>query len=127
MPTVASLILMAPWIEEPVTTNFPLLQLVLGFVGLCSMISYAITRQEIRDRSQSEQQQRSTACLLRHVREWLGKHYGAAGHAGQKPSSPGSKSRKLSAILDTFTVLIVWVSLLVMLLAVSTAFRRGFE
>ncbi len=68
--------------EKPIPTSFPLAQLVLGSIGLCSMVSYVILRQRIIDKRESGQQVTLTTYLFLHIREWLGGHHGAAGHAG---------------------------------------------
>lgn len=68
--------------EKPITTNFPLAQIILGFIGLCSMVSYVILRQRIVNKRGSKQQISYTAYLLPNFRQWLGGHHGATGHAG---------------------------------------------
>ncbi len=68
--------------ETPLSTSFPLAQLILGCIGLCSMVSYAVSRQRIIRKRESGQQISLTDYLFPYVREWFGGQHGATGHAG---------------------------------------------
>ena len=72
--------------ETPIRMSFPLVQLFLGSIGLCSMVCYALIRQRIVNREESEQQPSLATRLFPFVREWLGGHHGAASQvrAGSK-------------------------------------------
>lgn len=69
-------------IERPLNTSFPFVQLILAAIGLGSMISYAKLRQRIIKKREFKHQVSLTAYLFPNLREWLGGHHGAAGHAG---------------------------------------------
>ena len=81
MQTTASLVLIALLFAEPTVTTIPILQLFLGAVGLCTMISYARCRLKIRSRYESGGKEHAPILLLRHASQWLGEHHHAAGHA----------------------------------------------
>ena len=68
--------------DTPISSSIPLPQVVLGCIGLCSMISYALTRQRILKRQRPDMQADLTDYLFPYIREWFGGHHGATGHAG---------------------------------------------
>ncbi len=68
--------------EKPINTNFPLVQLILGSLGLCSMVGYVILRQRIMSKRESQKRVGRTAYQVPNLREWLGGHHGATSHAG---------------------------------------------
>lgn len=81
MLITSSSILVLFWLARPTDTNIPLLQLILGAIGLCSMISYAIERHKRTSEHQLKRQEHSAAWLLRYLWHRFGEHYGDANHA----------------------------------------------
>jgi len=81
MSNLVSLMQTASGVAEPIVTRIPWVQVILGVLGLGSMISYAIQRQRRASGYESLQKKRSAVLLLRHVWQWLGEHHYVAGHA----------------------------------------------
>jgi hypothetical protein len=62
--------------SEPMTTTVPVPQLLLGFMGLGSMVAYAIRRQMVTRDKQTKT--RPVLLLARSLLQWLGGDHVAA-------------------------------------------------
>ena len=69
------------WLPDSMVMNVAMPQLVLGAVGLGTMISYAIHRLKVVRRHEAGQRVHSALLLPRHLRQWLGGNHDVAGHA----------------------------------------------
>ena len=67
--------------SEPLTTTLPLAQMLLGAIGLASMISYAIRREALTRTFNWRLKRRSALLLARSLRQGLGGHHHVAAHA----------------------------------------------
>jgi len=72
--------LLTLWLPETMTINVPVLPLLLGTIGLATMVSYAIHRQRVGRTYEARQRPRSGPLFLRYVRQWLGGHHDVVGH-----------------------------------------------
>jgi hypothetical protein len=73
------MMLIAKLPQTPISTSFPLAQLILGSIGLYSIVSYVLIRQGIAKGHKCEQVS-NLRIYLWSIREWLGGHH-ATGHA----------------------------------------------
>ncbi len=78
MPLITLLSLLG---SEPVTTTVPVPQLLLGAVGLGSMVAYAIRRHTLTRACDSQPKHRSALLLARSLLQWLGGDHHVAAHA----------------------------------------------
>ncbi len=81
MLTTASPMLVMLSSAEPVLSGVPWMQVFLGAIGLCSMTAYAVNRQKSTSRYVSNQNERSSVLLIRHVWQWLEEHHYLVRHA----------------------------------------------
>lgn len=78
MMLVATLVTL--WVPEAMTTNVPVLQLLLGALGLATMVSYGIHRQRAGRTYESGKRAHAAFLLPRYLRQWLGGHHDVVGH-----------------------------------------------
>ncbi len=81
MFTASAITLFRQVMDKPISSSFPLPQLILVSIGLGSMISYVLIRHRVVSKRKSELQISPTTYLFPYIREWPGGHHGAAGHA----------------------------------------------